>query len=107
MTAIRSRASDKLHTHELNYLSAFTQYYQMIKKLIKDTLKPNGKWSIKRLSAFTSFWMAILYAFLPLVNPFKVHEFVFVGLLTYSAASIGLTVWNKKIKEPHSPAQEI
>ena len=55
MTAIRSRASDKLHTHELNYLSAFTQYYQMIKKLIKDTLKPNGKWSIKRLSAFTSF----------------------------------------------------
>ena len=51
--------------------------------------------------------MAILYAFLPLVNPFKVHEFVFVGLLTYSAASIGLTVWNKKIKEPHSPAQEI
>jgi hypothetical protein len=43
--------------------------------------------------------MAILYALLPLLKPFKVHEFVFVGLLTYSATAIGLTVWNKKIKD--------
>ena len=71
----------------------------MIKKLISDTLKPEGKWSIKRLSAFTSFWMAIFYALLPLLKPFKVHEFVFVGLLTYSATAIGLTVWNKTIKD--------
>lgn len=78
----------------------------MIKKLISDTLKPNGKWSIKRLSAFTSFWAAIAYALLPLFKDFKVHEFVFVGLLTYSATSLGLTVWNKKIKEPHSTAQD-
>lgn len=72
----------------------------MIKKFINDTLKPNGKWSIKRISAFTSFWLAIIYAFVPLLYPFKVHEFVFVGLLAYSSASIGLTVLNKKIKEP-------
>jgi hypothetical protein len=78
----------------------------MIKELIEDTLKPNGKWSIKRLSAFTSFWMAVIYALIPLFKPFKVHEFVFVGLLTYSATSLGLTVWNKKIKEPHSTAQD-
>jgi hypothetical protein len=69
----------------------------MIKELIEDTLKRNGKWSIKRLSAFTSFWMAVIYALIPLFKPFKVHEFVFVGLLTYSATSLGLTVWNKKI----------
>lgn len=69
----------------------------MIKELIEDTLKRNGKWSIKRLSAFTSFWMAVIYALIPLLKPFKVHEFVFVGLLTYSATSLGLTVWNKKI----------
>jgi len=43
--------------------------------------------------------MAIVYALLPLFKPFKVHEFVFVGLLTYSATAIGLTVWNKSIKD--------
>lgn len=69
----------------------------MIKKLIADTLKPNGKWSIKRLSAFTSFWLSVAYALIPLFRPFEVHEFVFVGLLTYSATAIGLTVWNKTI----------
>jgi hypothetical protein len=70
-----------------------------MKKIIADTLKPNGKWSIKRLGAFTSFWAAIAYALLPLYGKqFEVHEFVFVGLLTYSATAIGLTVWNKSIK---------
>lgn len=78
----------------------------MIKKLINETLRPSGKWSIKRLSAFTSFWIAVLYGFAPLVTEFKVHEFVFVGLLGYSATSLGLSVWNKKIKAPHSNAQE-
>jgi hypothetical protein len=77
----------------------------MIRKLINETLRPSGKWSIKRLSAFTSFWIAVLYAFAPLVTTFKVHEFVFIGLLTYSATSLGLSVWNKKIKELHSTAQ--
>lgn len=70
----------------------------MIKDLIKETLRPNGKWSIKRLGAFTAFWAAILYAILPLFKPFKVHEFVFVGLLTYSATALGLTVWSKSMK---------
>jgi hypothetical protein len=106
MTATKKRATAKLHTLELNYQNDYMQCCQMIKKLINDTLKPNGKWSMKRLSAFTSFWMAIVYAFLPLLKPFKVHEFVFVGLLTYSATAIGLTVWNKKIKELHSTAQD-
>jgi len=69
----------------------------MIKELINETLRPSGKWSIKRLSAFTSFWIGVVYAFVPLVTTFKVHEFVFIGLLTYSATAIGLSVWNKKI----------
>lgn len=67
-------------------------------KLINETLKREGKWSIKRLSAFTSFWLAVCYALIPLFAKFQVEEFVFVGLLTYSAASIGLTVWSKKIE---------
>jgi len=71
----------------------------MIRKLINETLRPSGKWSIKRIGAFTSFWVAIVYAFAPLFKDFKVHEFVFVGLLTYSATALGLTVWNKKIKD--------
>ena len=70
-----------------------------MKKLINETLRPNGKWSIKRLGAFTSFWAAVIYAMLPFFRTFKVHEFVFVGLLTYSATAIGLTVWNKSIKD--------
>jgi hypothetical protein len=69
----------------------------MIEKLINETLRPSGKWSIKRLSAFTSFWIAVFYAFAPLVASFEVHEFVFVGLLGYSATAIGLSVWNKSI----------
>ena len=74
-----------------------------MRKIINDTLKPNGKWSMKRIGAFTSFWAAILYALLPLWGKqFEVHEFVFVGLLTYSATAIGLTVWNKSIKSDES-----
>ena len=67
-----------------------------MKKLINETLKPNGKWSMKRLGAFSSFWIAIVYAFTPVLAVVEIHEFVFVGLLTYSATAIGLTVWNKK-----------
>jgi hypothetical protein len=68
-----------------------------VKKLISDTLKPNGKWSIKRLGAFTSFWLSVIYAFAPIFSVIEIKEFVFVGLLTYSATAIGLTVWNKTI----------
>jgi hypothetical protein len=70
-----------------------------LKNLINETLTPNGKWSIKRLGAFSSFWIAIVYAFTPVLAVVEIHEFVFVGLLTYSATAIGLTVWNKKINE--------
>lgn len=72
---------------------------KFLKKLIADTLQPNGKWSMKRIGAFTSFWIAIIYAFAPIFAVIEIKEFVFVGLLTYSATAIGLTVWNKTFKK--------
>jgi len=75
---------------------------KFLKKLIAETLQPNGKWSMKRIGAFTSFWIAIVYAFAPIFAVIEIKEFVFVGLLTYSATSIGLTVWNKKIEKHES-----
>ena len=51
-------------------------------KLIKDTLMVNGKWSQKRIMTFSSFWVATIYAILPLFMPtFEVKEFVFLGFL--------------------------
>jgi hypothetical protein len=57
---------------------------------------------MKRIGAFTSFWISIVYAFAPIFAVIEIHEFVFVGLLTYSATAIGLTLWNKKIKQDAS-----
>ena len=51
-------------------------------KLLTDTLKSNGKWSQKRLMTFSSFFIATIYAFLPMFdNKFEVKEFVFLGFL--------------------------
>jgi hypothetical protein len=67
-------------------------------KLINDTLKVNGKWSIKRLAGISGFYFAVIYAFIPIWLPmFVVHEFVFWGFITFGASAIGMTVWNKKI----------
>lgn len=67
-------------------------------KLINDTLKVNGKWSIKRLAGISGFYFAVVYAFIPIWLPmFVVHEFVFWGFITFGASAIGMTVWNKKI----------
>ena len=51
-------------------------------KILKDTLQNNGKWSQKRLMTFSSFFIAAIYAFLPIFNAtFDVKEFVFLGFL--------------------------
>ena len=51
-------------------------------RILKDTLKSNGKWSQKRLMTFSSFFIATVYAFLPMFdNKFDVKEFVFLGFL--------------------------
>lgn len=51
-------------------------------KIIDDTLKTNGKWSQKRLLTFSSFFIAVIYGFTPIVmRDFEIHEFVFLGFL--------------------------
>jgi len=51
-------------------------------KLINDTLKSKGIWSQKRLMTFSSFFIAVIYGFLPIFDKtFEVKEFVFLGFL--------------------------
>jgi len=51
-------------------------------KILKDTLTVSGKWSQKRLMTFSSFFIAAIYAFLPMIDSkFNVKEFVFLGFL--------------------------
>jgi len=58
-------------------------------KMIRDTMMINGRWSQKRIMIFSSFWIATLYAFTPLVAPkFEVHEFVFLGFIGGGAYAV-------------------
>ena len=58
-------------------------------KILEDTLKVNGKWSQKRIMAFSSFWVATIYAFIPaFVVGFDVKEFVFLGFIGGGAYAI-------------------
>jgi hypothetical protein len=58
-------------------------------KILKDTLTSNGKWSQKRLMTFSSFFVATIYAFMPLVDKkFDVQEFVFLGFLCAGGFSL-------------------
>tara|TARA_R110000868_G_scaffold334941_1_gene595608 strand:+ start:584 stop:811 length:228 start_codon:yes stop_codon:yes gene_type:complete len=51
-------------------------------KILKDTLMISGRWSQKRLMTFSSFFIATVYSFLPLIDSeFDVKEFVFLGFL--------------------------
>jgi hypothetical protein len=62
-------------------------------KILKDTITVNGKYSQKRIMTFTSFWVATIYAFSPIIihiitetfnlKPFifEVQEFVFIGFI--------------------------
>lgn len=83
-----------------------------IPKILQDTLmeKKDGqlKWSIKRLAGISGFYIAIIYAFIPIWHPmFLVHEFVFWGFITFAATAIGMTVWNKKIDTLKKEEDEI
>lgn len=68
-------------------------------KLIDETLKTNGKWSIKRLAAFVAFHTAILYEFILPICAVQTKEYVFITLITYSATAIGLTLVGKAVGE--------
>jgi hypothetical protein len=76
-------------------------------KLRNETLKSNGKYSIKRMGVISSFYIAMMYAFMPIWFPmFVVHEFVFWGFITFAGAGLGMTVWNKKIAK-QNPNNEL
>jgi hypothetical protein len=63
----------------------------IVKKIILDTLAPNGRFEIKRMLAVMAFNFSILYAFTPLLYPkFIVLEFVFFALITFCASVIGI-----------------
>lgn len=65
-------------------------------KIINDTLKHEGKWSRKSLTAFFGFFFALSYeAVLPFFE-IETKEYVFVTLLALVGAVLGLTVWDKK-----------
>ena len=58
-------------------------------KILIDTLTVNDKWSQKRLMTFSSFFIASIYAFMPMFNnKFEVKEFVFLGFLTAGGFSL-------------------
>lgn len=60
-------------------------------KLIDDTLKINGKWAHKRVMAFVSFHVGILYAFTPVFcHTFEVKEFVIIAFFGLSAGCLGI-----------------
>lgn len=66
---------------------------KVIKEIFNQTLKENGKWSIKRFGGVSGFYMAVLYAFAPLFKPqFVVLEFVFWGFITFAGTALGLTL---------------
>ena len=61
-------------------------------KILIDTLTANGKWSQKRLMTFSSFFIASIYAFMPMFdNKFEVKEFVFLGFLGAGGFSLFIT----------------
>jgi len=64
-------------------------YKKIMNKILEDTLQVNGKWSQKRIMAFSSFWVATIYAFIPaFVIGFDVKEFVFLGFIGGGAYAI-------------------
>lgn len=64
--------------------------------VINDTLKRNGKWSRKSLSALGSFSLAIVYEFVLPFFEIATKEYVFVTLIGYSGMVLGFTVWDKR-----------
>lgn len=58
-------------------------------QLINDTLKVNGRFSQKRVLTFSAFWVAVVYAFIPLAFPnFPVNDIVFTGFIGFGGWSV-------------------
>ena len=58
-------------------------------KILVDTLMNKGKFSQKRIMTFSSFFVATIYAFLPIfIADFDVKEFVFIGFMASGGFSL-------------------
>lgn len=76
-------------------------------KIINDTLKYRGKWSRKSLTTFFAFFSAIFYGVVsPIVFKTEPKQFIFDGLLLLTAATLSLTVWDKKKALKNSESNE-
>jgi hypothetical protein len=75
-------------------------------KLINDTLKSNGKWSMKRVSGFASFWLAVFYEFTGLVFSYETKQYVFEALLAWAGVVILGSIADKKFKNKNAPEHD-
>lgn len=65
-----------------------------------DTLRPRGRYELKRCMAVAGFNTVLIYIFMPAYyEGFEVHEFVVFSLLGFSAGCLGIAV-HEKIKTP-------
>lgn len=71
-------------------------------------MQENDRWSMKRLSAFAAFWLAIAYEFIigPVATKwfgYPIHEYVFEGLLMFAGYIITGSIIDKKFVNKASP----
>lgn len=87
---------------------------KVINKIIDDTLKSRGKWSMKRLTAFVVvLFILILGSFIVLsdlvlekeVNKYSIE--VFNSLLIFEATLMGISEFGKKITNKELKTEEI
>lgn len=72
-------------------------------KLVNDTLKINGRWAHKRVMAFVSFHVMIVYVFLPIFFPIlDVKEFVVLSFLAYSGACLGIDLKQQNLSNNYT-----
>lgn len=67
-----------------------------IRKIINDTLKsPEGKWSRKNLTMFTSFVVAIIIGFFIVINYEQSATEIFYGFILLSGGTSVLALYDK------------
>ena len=84
-----------------------------LNKLIDDTLRVKGKWSMKRLTAFITFkFVLVLGVFIVISDTFLQREInrysldVFNSLLLFLATLMGITEFGKKIVNKEIKTEE-
>lgn len=69
----------------------------MVKKVLSDTLcNPEGKFSRKNLTMFTSFVVCIIMGFMDMLTEYYINEVVFMSFMGMAAGQSALTVYDKR-----------